>query len=433
MELEKLFEPGYKCKECNFFTSTIDDIQNHVSDSHKTVLAKRQKLSDNVNIKNPNGDKKWKDVFQVTVKEVTETILGSLDYETFLACRLVCQDWRKAVNKYHPMWRKIKKTDFQESLQKAVVQGHTLVAEMLISNAANVTLWTTYGQNAFIVPHSTGPLHLAAGEDNLSMVEMLISNGANVNQKDMFLQTPLHRAARLKKSSIVDILLSNGADVDSRDCTHKTPLGIAARDHMLCVKIVRSLLRHGAHIDSEIILEAIRGGDSVVVEELVTNANENVVNSKDKQGKTPLILASRLGYSEIVKCLLKHGAHVDSVENYGWTALHIAANKGHLSIAEVLISHGASVNCQNINGYTPLHVSNAAIVELLCSHGAFVNTQDMKGNTPLHYVADVATVELLHSHGADVNARNMQNYTPLKMSQWNKEVVAKLKSLGATE
>ena len=40
--------------------------------------------------------------------EAREIILDSLDLETALACRLVCQEWRETVNYYKKLWVKIK-------------------------------------------------------------------------------------------------------------------------------------------------------------------------------------------------------------------------------------------------------------------------------------------------------------------------------------
>ena len=90
MEVHDLIEHGYKCKECQFFTTTDEDIKEHISSSHFWLLAKKQKLSDPVSFQDPNTVKTWKNIFQVTAHDVTKAILGSLDNETFLACRLVC-------------------------------------------------------------------------------------------------------------------------------------------------------------------------------------------------------------------------------------------------------------------------------------------------------------------------------------------------------
>jgi len=56
-------------------------------------------------------------------------------------------------------------------------------------------------------------------------VQLLLQHGANPNipggsgQN----QTPLHDAAYLNKSSIVELLLTHGADVNARNADGKTP------------------------------------------------------------------------------------------------------------------------------------------------------------------------------------------------------------------
>ena len=226
MEFEDLFELLYKCKQCDFCTTADDEIKEHIVASHQWLLSKMQKLSEPV-LQDPNRDKTWKDLFQVTPHLVTKTILGSLDHESFLACRLVCQGWRRAVNTYKPTWNEIKEGSFQSSLSNAIWNGHELVTEMLISNAANVLMR----------PSSFGfdqrePLHIATKVGKLSLVQMLISNGANVNaieEDEWNTYTPLLIAAERNDLSIVEILVSYGADVNYKNRDNDTPLHLASK------------------------------------------------------------------------------------------------------------------------------------------------------------------------------------------------------------
>ena len=47
----------------------------------------------------------WRNLFMVP--EARELILDSLDLESALACRLVCQEWRVTVNYHKKLWAKI--------------------------------------------------------------------------------------------------------------------------------------------------------------------------------------------------------------------------------------------------------------------------------------------------------------------------------------
>ena len=50
--------------------------------------------------------KDWRDLF-TECPEAQEIILGRIDLESALACRLVCQEWRETVNCFKKLWTKI--------------------------------------------------------------------------------------------------------------------------------------------------------------------------------------------------------------------------------------------------------------------------------------------------------------------------------------
>ena len=68
------------------------------------------------------------------------------------------------------------------------------------------------------------------------------------------------------------------------------------------------------------------------------------VNVRNKFGVTPLIMASLLGHTDVVKLLLAAGADVNAKANKGgedYTALRIAKMRGHTQIIKLLTEHGA--------------------------------------------------------------------------------------------
>ncbi len=65
--------------------------------------------------------------------------------------------------------------------------------------------------------------------------------------------------------------------------------------------------------------------------------------------------AASHGHLEVVKCLLAHGASIDThTQMTGSTALHQAASHGHLEVVKCLLMHGASVDVLTISDATPL-------------------------------------------------------------------------------
>jgi ankyrin repeat protein len=92
------------------------------------------------------------------------------------------------------------------------------------------------------------------------------------------------------------------------------------------------------------------------------------VNTKNKQGRTPLSAATT---TEIAELLIANGADVKAKTTKGRTPLHNADTKG---IAELLIAKGANVNALILSGSdqgkTPLDTAdNKEIADLLRKHG----------------------------------------------------------------
>lgn len=79
----------------------------------------------------------------------------------------------------------------------------------------------------------------------LDAAKILITNGANVNDKDKEGFTPLNYAVFCRSSESVSLLLTNGADVNTRDKAGQTPL-YYAKACMSGESIIKLLKDHGA-------------------------------------------------------------------------------------------------------------------------------------------------------------------------------------------
>jgi len=208
----------------------------------------------------------------------------------------------------------------------------------------------------------TTPLMVAAGKGHRDIVELLITNGAEINAKDSLNddeiaeriaamvgailpeggaveKTALHLAAVGGHKEVVELLIANGADVNVMDAAGQTPL-----------------------------YYAVSRGHKESTELLIAEGVD--VNAKDSDGVAPLHMAIHLGYKEVAELLIAEGADVNAKDNNRRTSLHYAAFKGHKEIAELLIAEGADVSAKNENGYTPLDMADdKETADLLRKHG----------------------------------------------------------------
>ena len=81
--------------------------------------------------------------------------------------------------------------------------------------------------------------------------------------------------------------------------------------------------------------------------------------------------ATEDGNIEVVKQHLAAGTDVNSKDKDGWTPLHEAASEGHKSIVELLVANGADLNSKDDDGETPLDYDydEGEIADLLRKHG----------------------------------------------------------------
>ena len=173
-----------------------------------------------------------------------------------------------------------------------------------------------------------------------------------------------------------------------------------------------------------------------------------------KNGQTPLHLASLYGRLDIAQVLLDHRATTDLPDRFGRTPLHMVVEgtynfeQDRIRTARLLLDLGADVNAQDEDNATPLHLASydgrVETARFLLERDANPNSKDNQGRTPLHSVAEdrylyseddgIRVVQLLLEHGADVNAQDEDNLSPLHVASYHGrvEIVRVLLDGGAT-
>lgn len=73
------------------------------------------------------------------------------------------------------------------------------------------------------------------------------------------------------------------------------------------------------------------------------DTRQNLVDERDENGTTPMMIAATKGLTAMVKELLNHGADVNAQDLDNWTALLCATKAGYLEIVEFLVENGADI------------------------------------------------------------------------------------------
>ncbi len=156
--------------------------------------------------------------------------------------------------------------------------------------------------------------------------------------------------------------------------------------------IVLFLVVAFVHLDgfTQDIYDACRKGNLELIKQL-SKVNPDTINTPNKSGYTPLIIAGYRNQLEAVKVLLDLGANVNAVSEDG-TVLTAACYKSNTALVKILLEEHADVNVKNNAGTTPLMFAimaeNEEIVKLLIENKADTQTIDNSRKSTVDFARD---------------------------------------------
>jgi ankyrin repeat protein len=206
--------------------------------------------------------------------------------------------------------------------------------QTIVSKASDFTRYDKDGYTA---------LHKAVMMNRLQTVIMLVSLGADVNQREENKRgmTPLIQARLTSKTGerIAQYLIASGANVSLRTTDGYSPI------HQICFDGALDVLKL---VPWEEIIAAGRI-------DFLQKTFQSEYRWNDAGCFQLAVIGGRL---DVVSFLLARGSNVnEATEKDLVTALHIAAHNGRIPVAKYLIRAGADVNLKNALGETPFHTA----------------------------------------------------------------------------
>ncbi|MDH5757569.1 MAG: ankyrin repeat domain-containing protein, partial [Nitrospinota bacterium] len=206
-----------------------------------------------------------------------------------------------------------------------------------------------------------------ANSGNVSIVRLLLSKGARVNEMDSNDSTALMRAVNSDSADVALLLIEKGARLEVKDNMGQAPLHLAA--YMGKLEMVALLIENNA-----------------------------VIDYKTMFGKTPLMFAAERNFLDVVKLLLKKGAKINSKDDRGNTALSLAIRSGHGEMVEFLRKSGSklpSIDSKNIleTMINAVMGGDMGLIKEIVSKGVDINRKTEEGWTALLVAANVGNLE----------------------------------------
>ncbi|XP_046581763.1 uncharacterized protein LOC124289201 [Haliotis rubra] len=344
------------------------------------------------------------------------------------------------------------------ALMAACFHGNIEIVEYLLSCGADMTCTDEYKQTCLHVvcrsvnlqlaeklvrlvpvddPDENGftPLMYAVRSDSPELIDLLITNGANINTKDSRGSTYLHSACWRRNVNACAKLLELGMDVDVLDSGNITPLMGLARNEEDCTEVAKFLVERGANIDvrdkdgnTMLHVSAKSDGHPAFAKYLLEKGVD--VNVRGAYNHTPVMSACRSGNTAAFDLYLAKGAQLHHRNNHGATCLHLVCmvDTDNTYIVKELLDRDVDINAIDEYKKTPamfaISKSNVTILRLLLARNASIIAYDKRGNrsTLLHYacsIKDIKTekIQLLLQEGLRVNETNMYYYqTPLMIA-----------------
>jgi ankyrin repeat protein len=271
------------------------------------------------------------------------------------------------------------------ALIDAVDKGNAEMVGLLLERGAGINTCDSRGFS---------PLLIAALNNNTDILLFLLSKNADIELNNKLALAPLLIAATYGYADVVQILLSAGVKKEVFNKESKTPLLLALENNHYETAMV--LLNAKANIDAvdtngNTALHIIVDKNFNDLLSLIFKKTKCKIEARNKDRKTPFLLACAKGNLAAAKFLHAKGAKLDAVEKDGLDAFMLAAEASQVNIMAWLFElKKISLEKKNTPGNTALIIAAAnekiEAVKFLLEKGASIKATNKLGFTALEIV-----------------------------------------------
>ena len=336
----------------------------------------------------------------------------------------------------------------QTVLFHAVKGKHHGIVQWLIEEGhANVQAVDKEGLSA---------LHVAASVCDMKSADILIEHGANVNAHSSRNLTPLHCIPHSEGIHSLIFLHEKGADINAFDKDNNRVIHEAASSGDAAALFFKVASDLGADLNvlglqSNTPAHIAADSGSKAILEILVEENVDFEETRNAEGYTPLMMASRAGKIDAMRYLLEKGSNYDVVDSNGRSLIELIIGWGSSEVMSILQEYGADYSdvasargdahpvwravkngqsasvAKILDGglsieyrhqgvrilQHAIETNNEEVARLLIERGAAVDATDMRGWTALHSAAYSGNIDLML-----LVLQKTENHAPTDQQGW---------------